>query len=43
MFGFMNSDKEWFDINDKDKKTDYLKNEYSIMQYYRIFGKKEEQ
>ena len=25
------------------KGEDYLKNEYSIMQYYRIFGKKEEQ
>ncbi len=42
MFGYMNSDGEWFDINDDDKKTSDVRNEYSIMQYYRMFGKKEE-
>ena len=41
MFGFMNSDNEWFDINAEDKKTKDIKNEYNIMQYYRMFGKDE--
>ena len=42
MFGFMNSDNEWFDINDKDKKTSDIKNEYNIVQYYRMFGSKKQ-
>ena len=37
----MNSDNEWFDINAEDKKTKDIKNEYNIMQYYRMFGKDE--
>ena len=41
MFGYMNSDNEWFDTNEEDKKTKDIKNEYSIMQYYRMFGKDE--
>ena len=41
MFGFMNFDNEWFDINAEDKKTKDIKNEYNIMQYYRMFGKDE--
>ena len=41
MFGYMNSDNEWFDTNEEDKKTKDIKNEYNIMQYYRMFGKDE--
>ena len=42
MFGYMNSNEEWFNINDDDGKTKDIKNEYNIMQYYRMFGKKKE-
>ena len=42
MFGYMNSDEKWFDINSDDKKTTDIRNEYNIVQYYRMFGKKDE-
>lgn len=38
MFGYMNSDKKWFETSDDDKKTTDIRNEYNIMQYYRMFG-----
>lgn len=38
MFGYMNSDEKWFETNDDDKKTTDIRNEYNIMQYYRMFG-----
>ncbi len=42
MFGYMNSDNEWYEMNQDDKKTTDIRNEYNIMQYYRMFSKKEE-
>ena len=42
MFGYMNSDEEWFDINSDDKKTTDIRKEYNTVQYYRMFGKKDE-
>lgn len=41
VFGYLNRDKQWFDINSSDKKTDAIRNEYNTMQYYRMFGKDE--
>lgn len=40
-FGYMNSGFEWFDTNDEDELTAEVRNEYNIMQYYRMFGKDE--
>ena len=42
MFGYMNSDEKWFDINSDDKKTTDIRKEYNTVQYYRMFGKKDE-
>ena len=37
-FGYMNSDEKWFEISENDDKTKDIKNEYNIVEYYRMFG-----
>ena len=37
-FGYMNSDNKWFEANDNDEKTEKIRNEYNIVEYYRMFG-----
>jgi hypothetical protein len=34
----MNSDEKWFEISENDDKTKDIKNEYNIVEYYRMFG-----
>ena len=38
MFGYMNSDNEWFEISQEDEKTKDIRREYNTVEYYRMFG-----
>ena len=38
MFGYMNSDNEWFEISQEDEKTKDIRKEYNTVEYYRMFG-----